>query len=233
MKAVFKREFNSYFDSPIGYVFIACFLVITGISFSLYNLLALNSDTKSLFASVGTYLIFLIPLLTMRLFAEEKKMRTDQLLFTSPNKTSAIVLGKFLAALGVYSVGLFFTLFYIALIAIFGKLEIMVTISTYIGVLLLGGAFISIGLFISALTESQMISAIATYVVTTVLWGMGSFAQGVQNPVISLLLKNLSIYENFNIFSLGVLDISTVVYYLGVIALGLFLTVKIIEKSRI
>jgi ABC-2 type transport system permease protein len=163
MIAILKREIKAYFLSPIGYIYMGFFLLLTGIFFTTGNLLPQDSRFSTFFGSLLFIYLFAIPLLTMRLFSEEKRQKTDQLLLTSPVSISGIVCGKFFAAFILFAMTIAVTLLYAVVIAIYGDLEWAETVGSYIGFLFLGASYISIGIFISAGTENQLTAALATF----------------------------------------------------------------------
>jgi ABC-2 type transport system permease protein len=170
MQAVFKRELRAYFLSPLGYIFLSIFLLITGIFFTTGNLISGNSRYLSFLGSILFIFIFIVPLLTMRLLSDEKQKKTDQLLLTSPLGIPEIVVGKFLAALTFFCIGLAVTFLYALVIALHGELDLWETLGGYIGFILLGGTFISVGLFISGLTENQITAAITSFAALLAMW---------------------------------------------------------------
>ena len=163
MYAIFKREIKAYFVTPIGWIYMGLFLLITGFFFTVWHLLSGSSDFSRFLGSMLFIYLLAIPILTMRLFSEEKKQRTDQLLLTSPISIQAIVFGKFLAALALYSATVIITFFYSFIIAAYGDMRWGETIGSYIGFIFLGASYISIGVFISVVTENQVIAAIVTF----------------------------------------------------------------------
>ena len=232
MKAIFKRELQAYFKTPVGYIFIGMFLLISAFYFIIYTLLSGYPTIDTVLYSLLSVFMFLIPILTMRLLSEEKNKKTDQLLLTSPASVPSIVLGKFFAACTIYMITLVLTLLYLVVIGMHGEPSYMQTLCNYIGFALLGITFISIGLFISSLTENQIVAAVITFVLFIVLYLMDSLKDMVTVPVISPILSALSITTRFNEFNLGVLSIVPVVYYLSVTALFLYLTCHALESRR-
>lgn len=178
MLAIFKRELRAYFMSPTGYIFMSLFLLVGGVLFAFGNLVALSSQYTGFLGSILFMFLLAVPVLTMRLFTDEMRMRTDQLLLTSPVRISEIVLGKYLAALVVFAITMVITIFYAVLIAIFGELDAWATVGGYIGFLLVGCAFISIGMFVSATTENQVIAAIVTFAALLLSWIMDAIQWG-------------------------------------------------------
>lgn len=162
MKTILSREFKTYFTSPIGYVFVAFYLLIFGVYFVGINLSQGNGNYNLVFLYLTSILLFTIPLVTMRLLSEEKKNRTDQLLLTAPISVWDVVLGKYFAAVLLFLLTLGLTLFHPIILEILGDVPWPAVISTYIGYFLLGSTLIAISLFMSALTENQIIAAISS-----------------------------------------------------------------------
>ena len=170
MFAIFKRELKAYFLTSIGYLYMGLFLLLTGIFFFFDNLMSGRSEYTGFLGSVLFIYLFAIPILTMRLFSEEKRQKTDQLLLTSPVSLSGIVCGKFLAALAVYSGTLVVTVAYAAVIAVYGDLQTWETVGSYIGFIFLGASYISLGLFVSAITENQLTAALVSFFSLLFIW---------------------------------------------------------------
>lgn len=233
MKAIMDREFDSYFNSMLGYVFLAMFLLLTGVGFTITNLLGLSSDMTGFFSSFLIIIAtFILPVLTMRLFSEDKKLKTDQLLITSPISISEMVLGKFFAAFSVFLTGTLITLIYPIVINFFGTLPVAETISCYVGFILLGATIISIGTFMSSLTESQVIAAISTIGILIIVYILGSLSSNMSNVVIATALKWISPFQRFIDFEKGILDLESIIYYVSITGLFIFLTTVVFEKRR-
>jgi ABC-2 type transport system permease protein len=232
MKAIFKKEINSYFNSPLGYIFIAVFVLVTAMFFSLYNLFPGVGDITYIFSNITLLLVLLIPVLTMRSFAEEKNKRTDQLLLTCPISVVSIVAGKILAAFAVFALALAVTLIYPVIISIYTDLAWVTVIGNYFGFFCMGAAFISIGVFISSLTENLLISAVASFGALFVVYLMDWVSGTVQNPVISAITSAISITARFPDFAMGVINIPNVIYFISVVLIFGLLTVLQIEKRR-
>ena len=234
MNAIFKREMRSYFSSPIGYIFISVFLAMSGFLFSLMTFMAKSSATSGYFVSLIFIFIIVIPLLTMKLMAEERKLKTEQILLTSPVSLSGIVIAKFLAAFTMFAVT-----FIVSVIINFSLLSVFAESVSYaevlgnvIGILLIGGAFIAIGLFLSSLTESQIVAAITTIAVILIMLLMSAAAEYIGNDVIRAAAKWLAIASRFSPFTMGVFDLSSVIYYISLAVIFLFLTIRVYEKRR-
>ncbi|MDQ6693394.1 MAG: ABC transporter permease [Chloroflexota bacterium] len=225
------KELRSYFVSPIAYVIVAFWLVGTGLFFSL---VAASGDAslQSVFGVIIVLLLLLAPALTMRLIAEESRTGTLELLLTSPVKDWSVVVGKFLGALGLFVAMMALTLFYPLLLSLFGGNPDWGPIwSGYLGLLLLGMAFLSVGIFASALTSNQMVSAVISFVILLVLFVINQVAQNV-GPGLSSFLTNLSLSGRFDPFTRGVVDLKDVVFFLTFTAAVLFITVQVLEARR-
>ncbi len=233
MMAILKRELSSYFTSPIGYVFLAVFYFFSGLFF--YSVLYSNTtDITYVFSGLFTVLLFIVPLLTMRLLSEEKKQKTDQLLLTAPVSLTGLVMGKFLAALCMYAIALSVTVVYALILAGFASPEWMVVIGNIFGALLLGAALISIGLFISSMTENQMIAAVGSFAVMMFILMMDSFATMLPAAFsfVGTLLQSLSFMTRYTELTTGILNIGTVLFFVSVAVVFNFLTVRVLEKRR-
>jgi len=185
MLAVFRREIKAYYSSPTGYIFMGFFLLICGFFFALYNIWAQSRDYLSVLGNIAFIFLFLVPILTMRLISEETRQKTDQLLLTSPLSLSNLVLGKYLAAVAVFGITLLVTVLYPIILSFFGTLALAEIIGGYVGFFLLGSAFISIGLFISSLTDNQIIAAVATFGALLLMWILGWIQQGMPTDRVS------------------------------------------------
>ncbi|GAB4365491.1 MAG: hypothetical protein Kow0042_04730 [Calditrichia bacterium] len=252
--AVFQKEIKHFFYSPIAYIVVAAFAVITGIFFYLY----LSSFVEAAFMdmirsqqfrtppqkfNVNLQLIrpyfwnlalislFVLPLVTMRLYSEEKKAGTVELLYTAPLSSLNIVLGKFFAGVVFYLIMLIPTMIIQSLLFIYGDPEFLPVLSGYLGLLLLGSAFIAGGLFISSLTENQIIAAIGGFGLSLLLWVIG-WAANFSGPGLADILNYLSIINHFEDFAQGVIDSRHVFYYLLFSAFGLYITLKSVESVK-
>jgi ABC-2 type transport system permease protein len=292
MLAIFKREIKAYFLTPIGCLYMGLFLLVTGIFYFFTNLSTQSSYYSSFLGNVLFIYLFAVPLLTMRLFSEEKRQRTDQLLLTSPISIVEIVCGKFLAALCLYAMTLVVTVLYAVIIAIYGDLLIWETMGSYIGFLFLGACYIAIGIFVSASTENQITAALVTFFSLFVIWLIDPISQAVPSDtfagvisagilalivVVFLFLTTrnwfivlatavvaaavilflyfsvsgyyyqfrgifsgflqkflgwFSLNKRYQDFTMGLLKIDSLLYYVSFSGLFLFLTVRLIEKRR-
>ncbi|MBE7053824.1 MAG: ABC transporter [Ruminococcaceae bacterium] len=232
MLAIYKRELKSYFYTPLGYVFVAFFMLVAGWIFSQENLMRADGELRRLFVNLILIMVVLIPILTMRLMAEEKNTKTDQLLLTSPISVVSIVVGKILSAFTVLFITLVVSLIFPFIISKYTEPAWGEIFGMYIGFFLMGISFISIGVFISSLTENQVISATITFVILFALYIVYSVSAYIKDPAFEVVLKYISIATRFNDFSKGIINIESVVYYLSIVVLFGFLTVNQIEKRR-
>ncbi len=233
MKAIFKRELKAYFTSMLGYVFLTIFLLLTGAMFYIVNLYRATSTMTGFFLNINVWALFLLPMLTMRMFSEDRKLKTDQLLLTAPISVREMVLGKYFAAVGVFLIGVAVTVLYPVIISFFGSLPVAETISCYVGFILLCMAVIAIGAFMSSLTESQIVAAISTYGILIVLMFLSNAASSISNEAVVSALLWISPMRRFDEFTMGILSLESVIYYISVIVLFLFLTVMSFEKRRL
>jgi len=232
MKAAYLKELRAYFTSMIGYIYLSVFLLISGYLFTTGNLLSQNGDIKSYFASIFSIVIFLVPILTMRLFSEERKLRTLQLLYTLPVSIGGIVIGKFLATLSVFCIGLAITLLYPLILAWFGSVEGMVVLGNYLGMIILVSACIAIGLFISALTENQIIAAVMTYSVLLALWLLDSAGQDIVKGLPGKMVSYLSLNAHYREFTYGILNPAGMMYFITLTALFLVFSIMVIDARK-
>lgn len=254
MKKIFalcKRDFVNYFNSPIAYIVIAIFLFIAGNVFwvAYYNfgetykmysqypwarqeLSLAQMVFRPFFMVISNILLFSIPLITMRLISEEKKLGTFEFLFTSPVTVPQIIFGKFFAGAAFVIIMLLTTSVYPFLLAIYGKPDIYAIASGYLGLFLLALAFIALGLFASSLTENQIIAAIIGFAIILIFWIINWSAQKTTHPKLSEVLNYLSIPDHFMDFAKGVVDTQHIFYFLSLIVLGLFLTGIVLQSQR-
>lgn len=234
MFAIFKREFKAFFHSIMGYLFIAANLVLLGIYFLAYNLSgAYPYFSYTISASVLIYLIT-IPLLTMRILSEDRKNKTDQLILTSPVSVMQGVVGKYMAVAGVFLILIAIVCFYPLIMSLYGEVPFAENYLAIFGFALYGLASIAIGVFISSITESQIIAAVLSFVALFLTYMMGPLCSliSTNGNWITAILSTLDMYAGFGTFLNGILYISSVVYYASIIFLMLFLTSQVIQKRR-
>ncbi len=245
--AIAQKELRSYFSSPIAYIIIGFFALPFGVFFYLYlgafvrqslqmaqygGSMNINQQViRYVLQNASVIILFVMPMITMRTYSEEKRSGTIELLLTSPLTDVQIIVGKFLGALGLYVAMLLVTVVYIAILFVYGNPEWRPLVASYLGLLLMGGAFLSIGLLISSTTNNQIVAGIISFVVFLMLWIVGWFAES-SGPVIGTITKYLSITEHFDDFSKGIIDTKHVIYYLSLITFGLFLTAKSVDSER-
>ena len=232
MIAIFKRDLKSFFISPIGYILIGGFLFVMNIFFKAYNIDLAYADLTPLFSIMLSVFMFIMPLITMKLFSEEYKMKTDQLLLTSPVSVNAVVLGKFFAALSMFGIILAGTLFWPAIIAFYGAPDFASIIGSYVAIIFAAASFISIGLFISSLTENQVVAAFLSFATFLAFNLLGSVSQSASYGWVKTLISWLSLFARFNDFTRGVFSLQNIVYYLTLSIVFLFLTSRVLEKKR-
>ena len=233
MGAIFKREMKAYFTSPIAYIFLAVFYIITAFYFVNMNLANGSTDMSYVFAGVFVIMMILLPLLTMRLFADEKKLKTDQGLLTAPVNLFEIVMGKFFAATVVFLVGMAIYIPYILVILkLAGTIAWASVIGNLLGLLLLGCSFISIGIFVSSLTELQIVAAIVSIIINLVLYMIDVIASTVSIDILKKVMVAIGFYNRYAEFTQGILNITSVVFFISTIFIFNFLTVRVLEKRR-
>lgn len=247
--AIAQKELRSYFASPIAWVILGLFALLFGFFFYTFLVLFVRQSMqmgqmggpqtvnvnlymiRPLLQNASVIILFVLPMITMRTYAEEKRSGTIELLLTSPVTDVQIIVGKFLGALALYAAMLVVTALYVALLFRYGDPEWRPIVSGYLGLLLLGACFISVGLLVSSMTRNQIVAGMATFGVFLMLWvigWIGDFA----GPTTRTIVSYLSITDHFDDFSKGVIDTKHVVYYLSFITFGLFLTAKAVDSER-
>jgi len=230
--AVARKELYSYAVSPFAYVVAAVFLLINGLIFFLILSNGFpEANLHPLLPTTAFLLLLVIPVLTMRLLAEERATGTIELLMTFPVTDAQVVLGKFLATLVVYTIMLVPTLGYVVILKVYGNSEWGPFISAYLGLLLLGGAFIAIGMFSSSLTRNQIVAGVVGIGILLLLWVLGA-ASGILGSRLAGFVGYLSLSDHFTGFTSGVIDLKDVVFFLSVIAGALFITTRVLESNR-
>ena len=232
MGAIYRREMSAFFISGIAYVFLAVFFLLSGIFFYNGVISAGTTETSAMFSSMFIIVLFLIPILTMKLMSEEKKNRTDQGLLTAPVGLWSIVLGKYFAALTLFIIAESVVFIYSIILGYLGNIVWSTLLGNYFAMLFLGAAFIAVGLFISSLTENQMASAVASMLALFVLYLFDSLAARVSNEHIQKLMTSLSFYSRYIEFTQGVFNLSSVLFFLSTAFIFNFLTVRGLDKRR-
>ena len=247
--AIAQKEIRSYFASPIAYVVIGLFALLFGYFyvaildwFVRQGMLGgmgmqaaplnLNQQfVRPLLLNATVVLLFVLPMITMRTYAEEKRSGTIELLLTSPVTDLQIILGKFLGAMALYAAMLAVTLVYVGVLFVFGNPEWKPIATAYLGLLFLGGCFISVGMLISSFTRNQIVAGMLTFGIFLLLWvidWIGTFL----GPSGETIVNYLSITRHFEDFAKGVIDTAHLVYYMSFITFGLFLTAKSVDSER-
>ena len=231
MGAIFKREFKAYFQNPIGYIFLAAFYFFLGLYF--YIIYSAGSpDMYAVILSMSTVTVFAMPIITMRLMSEDRRQKVDQALLTAPVKLTSIVLGKFFAALALFAMGFIPTVIFEIVILSYLSVGLVAYIYSLFGIILLGGALIAIGMFISSLTESPVVSAIISLIINFMALYMSSLADMVKVEWIKNIINKAAFMNAFESFGESVFSVSNIVYFLSIIAAFLFLCVRSLEKRR-
>ncbi len=229
--AIARRELMSYYGSFLFYVVTAAFLVITGFFFAVTVAFSRSAQVAPLFQTMYTIMLLVAPILTMRLLAEEQRTGTIELLLTSPVRDAELVLGKFLAGLGLLVSMLVLTGFYPLLLALYGNPDRGGIIGGYLGALLFGGLAIAVGLFTSSLTQNQIVAAVLSFAILLLLWvidGLGSLVGG----IVGSIATYLAVFTHFSDMTRGIVDTKDVVYFLTVIIGALFFTTWSVETRR-
>lgn len=233
MSAIFKRELRSYFNSPVGYVCVGALAALYGF---LYYAIVMAYGTTSyislVYQNMFSFCMMIIPVITMRSMTDDRKNKTDQALLTAPVSAVAIVMGKFLACFCVYLIATTLGLLPAVALSAFSSPAWGEIIGNYLGTLLYGGAMISIGVFISCLTVSQIIAAIGTFIVSVFLMYIDNLASAVSNTVVSTVVDWISFNNRYSTFTQGIFSLSAAVFFLSVMAVFIFLTARRLESRR-
>ena len=249
--AIAQKELRSYFVSPIAYVVVGLFAVLFGYFFvaSLTILVRFSQQAgmfqgggppaininefmiRPLLSNTAIILLFFLPFLTARAYAEEKRSGTIELLLTSPLSDLQIILGKFLGVFTLFLLMLSVTAIHMGILFWYGEPELGPLLSGYLGLILMGGSFISVGLLVSSATRNQVVAGVGSFSILLLFWVVSWMADSV-GPTTQIILSYLSILEHFDDFSKGVVDTAHVAYYLSFIAFGLFLTAKSVDTER-
>lgn len=228
---VARRELTTSFTSPLAYVLMGLFLVLTGYFFVAVLLALQTTDMSPYFSNVGVLLIFLAPLLTMRLIAEERKLGSEELILTSPITPAQWVVGKFVGALLVYTAFLLLTLLYPLTLSRLGTLAVAATLSGYLGLWLLGAAILAMGVFASSLTDNQVVAAMIAFALALIFWAAGWVSTSLSGPLGSFFTY-VGLPSQYQDFSAGVLDTTHIVFFLSLIVGFIFLAVRAVDARR-
>ena len=232
MVAILKRELSSYFNSAVAYVVMAVYFLFSGLFFSM---ICIENDTSSLsyvFGNMFIIILFIIPIITMKSFSEEKRQRTYQALLTSPTSLFEIVMGKFLGALILFAICSLIFVVYALVISFFTSPDWAVVLCTVLGLLLLGSALIAIDIFISVLTESMIISAVAGMGVGLLIYMLSNLSSNITVDWIATIVKKIDFLTYYTNFTYGMLNLTDIIFFLSVTGLFLFFTARVLEKRR-
>ena len=248
--AIAQKELRAYFASPIAWVILGLFALLFGYFFYAFLVLFVRQSMqmgqmgmgpqtvnvnlymiRPLLQNATVIMLFVLPMITMRTYSEEKRSGTMELLLTSPVTDLQIIVGKFLGALALYAAMLLVTAVYVSLLFVYGSPEWRPVLTGYLGLLLLGGCFISVGLLVSSMTRNQIVAGMATFGVFLMLWVIGWIAD-FSGPTTRTVVSYLSITEHFDDFAKGIIDTKHLVYYASFMAFGLFLTMKSVDSER-
>lgn len=232
MISILKKELNTYFATSFGFIFMGIFLLLSGIMFTIYNLLGRSASMAGMFDLLKNFTVIFFPILVMKLFAEERERGTEQFLLTSRLKPWEIVTGKFLAACVIFAAALTATVIYVGIIARYGALNPGAILVSYLGFYLLGISMIAVCMFVASFADNQVSAAVLAFGVLFLLVILLSFTKSLQIPVISKILSALAITRQYDSFVLGTLSLGPVSYYLGVTAACVALTVINIKLRR-
>ena len=240
MSAIFKRELKSYFHTPLGYVFLGVYLAFSGGFFYLFTLTTSTSvvsdvgtaDFGGMFSLMFFVLMLTVPLLTMRLFAEEKKNKTDQLLLTAPVSLFGLVTAKFAAAFAVLLISTAAMPLYGVVLSAFTEVSWRTLLGNALGLVLLGAVYVAVGTFVSALTESQMLAAIVSVFINIGFLMSSIAAQYVPAGFAADALRQISLLERYDRFTVGILEPENAVFFVSIAVVFLFLTVQMLERRR-
>lgn len=233
MIAIMKRDTQGFFRSPLGYVYVGAYLAVMNLYFFATCILSASSDVSSVFSNMLIVFLFLMPILTMRLFSEEYRQGTDRLLLTSPVSVWEIVIGKFFAAMGVLLRALLCTLPWLVIILIFGTPSWMTILGCYIAVLCAAAVFAAMGLFLSSVTESQLIAAVLSFALFLGLYVVDMLSYSLDSSsLLGQLLGWLSVFTRYDTFMSGQFSFGNLIYFISLTGLFLYLTARVVERRR-
>lgn len=232
MGAIYRREIGAFFTSSIAYIFLAVFWIFSGYFFFATSLSAATTDLSGMFQNMFLIVVILIPVLTMRLFSEEKKQKTEQGLLTAPVSLGEIVFGKYFAALTLYTIGILMPFVYALILSGYGQVEWGIVFSNFLALFLLGAAFISVGTLISALTENQIVAFVLTFVALMALYLLDAIASLVKAQWFIDFCTQISFYRKYFAITCGLFNVSTVIFYLSVAVIFNYLTIRVFERRR-
>ncbi|MBR2344020.1 MAG: ABC transporter [Clostridia bacterium] len=233
MLAIYKRELRAYFTGVIGYVFLVIYLAVAGVLFCYSTLFSMSADVTSYYSLMLIFSAIVLPLLTMKSFSEERKMKTEQLLMTSPVSITGMVMGKFLASYTVFAAAQLFTSLYFLFLIPYARLQFATLFGNMLAMLLVGLVFIAVGVFVSSLTENQLSAAIGTIAIILGFIGVGLLSSLLPTSYwLRYVLDTFSVLSRYQSFTNGYFEVSAVFYYLSIAALFIYLTVRVFDRRR-
>lgn len=232
MSAVIRRELSAYFRSPIGYVFCAVYLFFSALFFRSVLVGGQSSLFPQIYYSMINIIMLILPILTMRLFSEERRQKTDQILLTSPVSIPALVSGKFIASLTVYGACTLFTVLYAVVFSFYSSPGWALVAGNIVGALLFGAAFIAVGMFISSLTESQVVAAIGSFFLAALFIILDVIPLLTSSETVIKAVEWISFVSRYTPFTEGILDFSSIIFFLSITGLFMFFTMQSLERRR-
>lgn len=233
MIAVFKKEMRGYFTGVVGYVFLVLYLAVAGLIFAYTTFFSMSASVTDFFTFMLVVSAVILPLLTMKSFSEERKVRTEQLLLTAPVSITGIVFGKFLAAYVMFAGCILLNTLYFLFLISYASLKFAILLGNMVAMLLVGMVFIAIGLFVSSLTENQLSAAIGTIAIILVFLAIGVVSSLLPSSYwLRFVFDFLSIFTRFQTFVSGYLDFASLIYYISVAAIFMYLTVRVYDRRR-
>jgi ABC-2 type transport system permease protein len=232
MLCIFKKEVSAYFSTPFGFIFIGIFLLLSGVVFTTYNLLGGGGDLNGMFGLLSNISFMIFPILTIKLFVDEKRYGMEGFLLTSRLSSAQIVIGKYLAAFFVFLVTLAITLVYVAILKTFGFPYMASIVGSYLGFILLGAAYIAVCTFTSSLADNYVTAAVASFGLLVVLVMAGAFSRTLQLPVISQILSALALTRQYDEFIRGIFRPGPVVYFIGFTVVFICLAIFSFDRKR-
>lgn len=229
---IFKKELSTYFSTPFGFIFMGIFLLLSGIVFLTYNLLGGGGDLFGMFGLLSNISFMVFPILTIKLFADERRSGAEPLLLTSRISSTEIVIGKYLAAGAVFLISLAATFVYVVILKAYGDPDLPSIAASYLAFFLLGMAYIAICTFTSSLADTYITAAIASFGTLVGLTMVGAFSRAIQVPVISQIFSALAITRQYDEFIRGIFRPGPVVYFFGFILISLSLSIISLNRRR-
>lgn len=224
---------RSYFTGVIGYVFLVLFLAIGGVLFAITTLFSMSASVSSFFLYMLIFSAIILPLLTMKSFSDERKAKTEQLLLTAPVSITGMVFGKFLAALTMFGGALIFNSLYFIILYRYADVKTSILLGNVLALFFVGMTFIAVGIFVSALTENQLTAAVGTMAILLVLLAIGVINTFLPaNYWLRYVFNCISVFTRFQTFTNGYFDLSSVLYYLSVAAVFVYLTIRVYDRRR-